>query len=274
MFTNNLQFNAASPIGIFDSGVGGLTVAKALIEQLPKESIVYYGDTAHFPYGEQSANAIQKFSLKIVDFLLEKNCKLILIACSSASAAAYDTLKQYIGDRALLVNVIDPFITYLQNNYSSKRVGLIGTKQTVGSKTYQRKVAENSIDIELRVLATPLLAPAIEEGFIDHEIADAILREYLAKDVLQDIEALILACTHYPLIKHKIINYYRGQIEVIDPAPIVAAQVRRLLEENNLLNKNSPSSKLFYVSYFTENFAARSRVFFGDDIDLLLVSDL
>jgi glutamate racemase len=128
------------PIGIFDSGIGGLTIAKAVAGQLPEESIIYFGDTAHLPYGDKSAQTIQGYTKKIVDFLLASNVKLILIACNSASAAAYEMLKNYIGDRAILLNVIDPVVDYLGANYATKRVGLIGTKLTVQSEVYHKRL--------------------------------------------------------------------------------------------------------------------------------------
>jgi glutamate racemase len=120
----------SAPIGIFDSGIGGLTLAHAITELMPQENIIYFGDTAHLPYGDKSATAIQAYSVKICNLLLEKNCKLILIACNSASAAAYDLVKAYVGTKAKVVNVIDPVISYLDQNWENKTLGLIGTKQT------------------------------------------------------------------------------------------------------------------------------------------------
>lgn len=262
--------DATLPIGVFDSGVGGLTVAKAIIEQLPQEAIIYFGDTAHFPYGNQSVAAIQNHVLKIVDFLLAKHCKLILIACNSASAAAYKLCKEYVGTRAIVVNVIDPFVEVLPKLFRDKKLGLIGTRQTVESQVYQSKICQMAGDIELHALATPLLAPAIEEGYIDHKIIDALLEEYLSRPELLDIEVLILACTHYPLLKEKIFAFYQGRVAVVDPAPVVASAVRMLLQESNLLSSGAPNYKHFYVSSMSEIFAARSKIFFGENISLEL----
>src|SRR3989338_2950081 len=135
------------PIGIFDSGIGGLTVAQSLVNHLPKENIIYFGDTAHLPYGDKSTAAIQAYAIKIAHMLLQQECKLILIACNSASAAAYELVKEYIGSKAIVMNVIDPTIKLLKNNYAHKKVGLIGTRQTVNSHIYKKKLDDLNADI-------------------------------------------------------------------------------------------------------------------------------
>ncbi len=162
MHMNN---NPAAPIGIFDSGIGGLTVAKAIRNLLPEENIIYFGDTAHLPYGDKSEAAIQAYSIKIADILLKKGCKVIVIACNSASSASYELLKEYVRKDAHIINVIDPMVDFITENYSGKRIGLIGTKRTVQSGIYTRKIEESNHSILLESLATPLLAPMIEEGF-------------------------------------------------------------------------------------------------------------
>lgn len=260
---------ANQPIGIFDSGIGGLTVAKAVVEQLPGESIIYFGDTAHLPYGDKSAKTIQSYANRIVDFLLEHKVKLILIACNSASAAAYDLLKDYVGDRAILLNVIDPVVDFLGINCRDKCVGLIGTKLTVSSQSYQQKIAKLAKQIDLRALPTPLLVPIIEEGFFEHELIDLALAEYLAHSTLQDIDALILGCTHYSIIKKNITNFYKNKIEIIDAAKIVASFVKTKLTSKDLLSSAKPAHH-FYVSDYTESFAKGARLFFGEDIKVEL----
>ena len=145
------------PIGIFDSGTGGLTVAHAVKQLLPNEQLVYFGDSAHLPYGDKSAATIQAYAIKICDILLQHQCKVILIACNSASAAAYDLIKAYVGSKALVLNVIDPVIDYLKAFFSDKKVGLIGTKQTVGSGVYDRKTAALNNRIRFFVLSHPFV---------------------------------------------------------------------------------------------------------------------
>jgi glutamate racemase len=180
------NFSPASPIGIFDSGIGGLTVAKAVVEKLPQESIIYFGDTLHLPYGDKSKETITTYVLRIVDLLLLQKCKLILIACGSASAAAYEEVKKHVGSKALVLNVIDPMIDFLDKNYRNKRVGLIATKQTVESRVYNDKIKLlNGANIDFTSMATPLLVPIIEEGFAEHEIVDLVLKEYFSAPELQ-----------------------------------------------------------------------------------------
>lgn len=259
------------PIGIFDSGIGGLTVAQALVNYLPKENIIYFGDTAHLPYGDKSTAAIQAYAVKIAHMLLQQECKLILIACNSASAAAYELVKEYIGSKSIVMNVIDPTIKLLKEKFANKNVGLIGTRQTVNSHIYKKKIDDLNLDIQLTSHATNLLASAIEE-FGDHDILDALLQVYLSQDELQHIDALVLACTHYPVIKEKILQHYvkshHNSVEIIDSSDIVAQAVKKKLEKFNLLNENGESKKLFYVSDYTESFAANAKLFFGDEIIL------
>jgi glutamate racemase len=261
----------SQPIGIFDSGIGGLTVVQSLVHQLPKENIIYFGDTAHMPYGDKSAAAIQAYAIKIAHMLLQQECKLILIACNSASAVAYELVKEYIGSKAIVMNVIDPMVRQLQEKYTSKRIGLIGTRQTVNSHIYKKKIDDLNLDIQLSSRATNLLASAIEE-FGNHDVIDSLLLVYLSQPELQNIDALVLACTHYPVIKEKIYGHYlnanKKNIEIIDSSDVVAQAVKKKLEKNNLLNANGSSKKLFYVSDYTESFANNAKLFFGNDIVL------
>lgn len=258
---------ASQPIGIFDSGIGGLTVAHAIVKYLPKENIIYFGDTAHLPYGDKSTAAIQAYAIKISTLLLQQNCKLILIACNSASAAAYELVKEFIAEKAIVMNVIDPVVGLLKDKYATKRIGLIGTRQTVNSHIYKKKIDELNSGIVLSSYATNLLASAIEE-FGNHAVIDGLLKEYLAHPDLQNIDALLLACTHYPIIKERILLQYKKPIEIIDASDIVAQSVKRRLQQNNLLNDNGTSTKHFYVSDYTDSFAENAKLFFDEDIIL------
>jgi len=260
-----LTLKSNHPIGIFDSGIGGLTVAKALVDVLPNESIVYFGDTAHLPYGDKSIRTIQGYTKRIANFLLDQDVKLILIACNSASAAAYEMLQEYIGSRALLVNVVDPVVGFLSKNYVGRRIGLIGTKLTVGSSVYRDRLSKLNSQIDLCALATPLLVPIIEEGLFAHKLMDVTLAEYLSNPVLQDIEALVLGCTHYPVIKKNISDFYQNRIDIIDAAKIAAVEVRSILDAKKLLATSS-SVRHFYVSDYTENFVRMTKMFFGGEV--------
>lgn len=259
---------SAQPIGVFDSGIGGLTVAHAIRELLPNENMIYFGDTAHLPYGDKSEAAIQAYSIRIADILLKKGCKVIVIACNSASSAAYELLREYVRKDTHIINVIDPMVDYVLQHFEGHDIGLIGTKRTVQSGVYARKIEEGNKNIRLHSLATPLLAPMIEEGFFNNQISQEIIAQYLTDVKLADIKALILACTHYPLIISEIDTYYHGEMTVLDSSAIVARALRQYLISENLLNDVRRPERLFLVSDYTESFAAAARMFFHDEVQL------
>ncbi|WP_089683566.1 glutamate racemase [Catalinimonas alkaloidigena] len=256
------------PLGIFDSGIGGLTVAHAVTRLLPSESIIYFGDTAHLPYGDKSTAAIQAYSIKICDLLLQQGAKVILIACNSASVSAYDLVREYVGSRAKVLNVIDPVVHYIGENYANRTVGLIGTRRTVSSGVYRQKIKALRRNITLKSLATPLLVPMIEEGFVHNRLSQYILDMYLTHKQLESVEALILGCTHYPLIRPEVEAYYGDRLEVIDSSEMVARALYQLLEEHHLLNQSGEGTKRFLVSDFTRTFQSQTRLFFGEKVEL------
>lgn len=256
------------PVGVYDSGIGGLTVAQAIRKMMPNENLIYFGDTAHFPYGDKSTAAIQSYAVKICDMLLKHNVKVIVIACNSASSAAYQLVREYVGTKAKVINVIDPAVAYVGEHYAGKNIGLIGTKKTVGSNVYQKKIDKLNKGIQLKSLATPLLAPMIEEGFFNNNISEQIIHNYLEDPGLQDIEALILGCTHYPLIKAQIEAYYQGKVQVIDSSDVVALALKRYLETQNLLRTEGPLHDKFYVSDYTRSFAESTQIFFREQVNL------
>jgi glutamate racemase len=263
---------AARPIGIFDSGIGGLTVARAVAQRLPHERLVYFGDTAHLPYGEKSTAAIQAYSVKICDVLLRQHCKLILIACNSASAAAYELVREYVGSKAVVVGMIDPVVAHVGQHYAGRPVGLIGTKQTVGSNIYRKKIDQLDLGVDLHALATPLLVPMIEEGFFEGRVSEEIIRAYLDHPALHGIEALLLACTHFPLIRPQMEAHYQGRVAVVDPSDVVAATVAEALAARQLLANpaamGAGPAHHFYVSDFTRSFEESTRLFFGQEVQL------
>jgi glutamate racemase len=258
----------SQPLGIFDSGIGGLTVAHAIRQILPDENLIYFGDTAHLPYGDKSEAAIQAYSVKIADVLLKKGCKVIVIACNSASSAAYELLKEYVRKDAHIINVIDPMVDLVVNQYEGKSIGLIGTRRTVQSDIYSRKIAEANKNIAVHSLATPLLAPMIEEGFFNNQISHEIIAQYLSAPELENIDALILACTHYPLIKKEINDHYNGGIPVLDSSEVVARALHDHLTQNGLLNSHSAPLRQFFVSDYTPSFEASTRLFFKELVHL------
>lgn len=271
----------SSPIGLFDSGVGGLTVAHALHTILPNEDLIYYGDTAHLPYGDKSKETIVQYSLGIADFMLKQKCKVILIACNSASANAFEEVKEHVGKKAVVMNVIDPVVEFVcqpekvhpsdEPTITSKSIGIIGTKATIDSETYEKKIlarATKSRKIQVSSLATPLFVPMIEEGFVFDDISNAIIRSYLSRREMVAIDSLILGCTHYPIIRNQISRFLDFKVQVHDTAKIVANAVREFLTENDLLNTQVTGKNQFYVSDHTPYFEVIANMFFNEKIHL------
>lgn len=260
---------ASQPIGIFDSGIGGLTVAKAIKDKLPHEKLIYFGDTAHLPYGDKSPDSIKYYSIRIAQFLLDNHCKMIVIACNTASALAYEAVKDFVGKRALVVDVINPVAEKISKEKSLKKIGVIATKGTIKSGIHASKIQSANSKQEVYGLATPLLVPMIEEGFFNNKISRSIINAYLSRPKIKNIDALILGCTHFPLIKAEIEEFYNHSIPLIDSADVVAEQVQHLLKKNNILN---PSKKVpvhrFYVSDYTDAFEKSTRFFFNETIGL------
>jgi len=220
------------------------------------------------PYGDKSAAAIQSYTVKICDLLIKQQCKVILIACNSASSAAYQLAKEYVGSKAKVINVIDPVISYLGGKFENKTIGLIGTKRTVRSNVYQKKLDKLNKNIQLRSLATPLLAPMIEEGYFNNTISEHIIQSYISDQSLIGIEALVLGCTHYPLIKNQINDFYKGKIEVIDSSHIVASHLKTYLDKNDLHRVSETTFNKFFVSDYTHSFAEATRIFFNEEVNL------
>ena len=261
-----MSIESGQPIGIFDSGVGGLTVANAIRQILPNENLIYFGDTAHLPYGDKSSETITYYSRRITEYLLSQGCKTIVIACNSASAVAYESIVELVNNRAIVVDVINPVIDFVIKGQSIKKIGIIGTKATINSGTYIKKIKELNDKIKIASLSTPLLVPMIEEGFIFDDISNAIIRSYLSKDELKDIDALILGCTHYPIIKNQISKFYNFKVEVIDSSKIVAGYLRDILKEKSLLNGSNETNNKFLISDYTDFFKGISKLFFEEEI--------
>ncbi|WP_027377365.1 glutamate racemase [Kaistella palustris] len=264
------HLSAAQPIGIFDSGVGGLTVAKEIKKLLPHEDLIYFGDTKHLPYGDKSREAIVGYSTRITNFLLEKNCKAVVIACNTATANALKEVLELVAERVPVIDVINPVaekVSYeIHNN-----VGVIATKATVNSGLYKKSIRKHNKFIKVDELATPLLVPAIEEGFKNHPITHAIIYNYLSHSKLRNIETLILGCTHYPLLLDEIKQFYGNRVRVIDSPTIVANQLKIILEKHHLLHSGNPQPVYqFFLSDITKNFEKISKKFFGKSIDLEL----
>jgi glutamate racemase len=260
--------NNSKPIGVFDSGVGGLTVANAIRQLLPNERLIYFGDTAHLPYGDKSKETIIGYSSRITQYLLEQQCKVVVVACNTASANAYDAIIKEAGSDALVVDVINPVVEYVTSKKKYKHVGVIGTKGTINSGTYVSKIIARNPHISVASLATPMLVPMIEEGFIFDDISNAIIRSYLSKPDFEHIDSLILGCTHYPIIKNQINKFFNFNVDVIDSSKIVANHLRNLLTEKDELNNDPNPRHRFLVSDFTDYFQVISKLFFEEVIEL------
>lgn len=256
------------PLGIFDSGIGGLTVANAIHELMPNETLVYFGDTAHLPYGDKSPESIRKWSVAISDFLLTHQCKAIIIACNSISSVAFETVKKHVGQQSLVINVIDPVVDYVCAQPTARHIGIIGTKATIKSEVYTQKIKAIAKKSTVSSLATPLLAPMIEEGFFNNKISKTIIHDYLGRPKLKNIDSLILGCTHYPLIRPEIEQFYKGSVNIFDSARIVAHHVQWVLDEHQLLHKGKAGKHRFFVSDYTRSFEQSTKIFFKGKIKL------
>ena len=224
----------SQPIGIFDSGIGGLTVARTLGELLPDEQLIYFGDTAHMPYGDKSAEEIVTYCRKIVEFLLSKQVKLIVIACNSASSVAAGILRREYWQQIEIMGVIRPVIRAVLAKKIT-RLGIIGTRATVESNIYPGIFAEYGEPVQIYQKATPLLAPMIESGQQESKAMTKVLNEYLSDARFADDEAILLACTHYPLIKEQVDRFFEGKKMILDNATPLAEALKDYLGEKNLL---------------------------------------
>jgi glutamate racemase len=261
---------AKQAIGIFDSGIGGLTVAKAITSLMPNESIIYFGDTEHMPYGGKSMEHIRDYSLHIASFLASKQVKMIVIACNSASSVAYYPLCEQYGNSLPIVSVINPVAELIASKAYTK-VGIIGTKPTVKSGAYEQEIHQLNNSIKVASVATPLLAPMIEEGFYNNNISQTIINNYLSNHRLKGIQALVLACTHYPLIRKEVQKFYQKQIDIIDPAQQAALKVQQLLKNAKLLHKGAKKPDQFYVSEYTDSFEKSTKLFYQQSVAIQAV---
>lgn len=259
------------PIGVFDSGIGGLTIARAIHDLLPEESILYFGDTAHLPYGEKSPELIQRYSSRIARHLVDSGCKAIVVACNSASCNALQAIISEVGTNIPVIDMVTPVVKTLSHNCAkSCRVGLIGTRATISSGIYNRCFEELSTNADLISKATPLLASAIEEGFFNDTIPQAVLDAYFSDGIFNNIDSMILGCTHYPLIKDAVQNLLPNGVKVIDSPSIVAEELKSVLTEigEKVKESNQKEEHHFQVSDLTQNFEFSARHFFGDDLKL------
>ena len=239
-------------IGIFDSGIGGLTVFKALKKILPNEQLIYFGDTARIPYGTKSKKLVQQYAVEITAFLLNKNVKMIVIACNTASAMAIDLLEQCLD--IPIVGVVIPGAAGSVRETNKNRIGVIGTTATINSNAYAKVIKEQNPEIEVFSAACPLLVPIVEEGMLSGEITNLILKSYLEDIIRHEVDTLILGCTHYPLLHNSIRSVVGEGIKLIDSGRETAQAVQKVLLESKITNSGEKNDDQFYVSDIPQKF--------------------
>lgn len=253
-------------IGIFDSGIGGLTVLKELRANLPKEQLIYFGDTARIPYGTKSEKLVQQYALEDAAFLVQHKVKMIVVACNTASAMAIDLLKERLD--IPVVGVVLPGSVGAIRDTKNNSIGVIGTSATINSNAYARAVKENAKqNVEVFSQACPLLVPLVEEGWLAGRVAELVLENYL-KDILKNnIDTLILGCTHYPLLRGAIQQVVGPNIKLVDSGSETARFVEEILRQNNLQNKGSKKADdLFFVSDIPQKFEEIGSRFLGETL--------
>jgi len=259
---------ANQAIGVFDSGIGGLTVANAIKESLPNEKIIYFGDTQHLPYGTKSQKNLVFFAERIVKFLMAKNCKVIVVACNTASALALPKINKLASNQCKVFNVIDPVVEYIKTNKNIQKLGIIGTTGTILSRVYQKKINSVREDLNTVALPTPLLATLIEENKLDLS-GQNIIKSYLSNPIFNSIDSLILGCTHYPLIEPIINKFYKSQVNLINSAEYVSMAINKFLKREQLQsNLSSIPNHEFYISDYTKSFQEKTHFFFKSSIIL------
>ncbi|PIP13625.1 MAG: glutamate racemase [bacterium (Candidatus Stahlbacteria) CG23_combo_of_CG06-09_8_20_14_all_34_7] len=243
----------SKPIGIFDSGVGGLTVLNEVVKHLPNENIIYFGDTARVPYGSKSVETIKKFAIQDSKFLISMKVKMIVVACNTVSSNAMNILHESFD--IPFVDVLLPNAMYASQITRKKRIGVIGTAATIESGAYSKIINKFNKTHKVFSLATPLLVPLAEEGLIDNKATNIILEDYLSNLKEYDIDTLILGCTHYPLFEKRIKEIVGKDIQVVNSARQTARTVKSMLEDMGILNlENKKGDVRFYLSDIPRNF--------------------
>ena len=252
---NSGKLKASGPIGIFDSGVGGLTVAREIMRQLPNERIVYFGDTARVPYGSKSRDTVLRYSRQIIRFLRTREVKAIVIACNTATALALDTVAAE--SDIPIIGVIHAGAKTAVESTRNGRIGVIGTEATIGSGIYTEVMKKMKPGIQVFGKSCPLFVPLVEEGFKEHVVTEEVIEYYLESMRHTQIDAMILGCTHYPLLRSKIRDYLGEEIKIVNPAYETAMDLKKLLYEKEMANDGTDAQHSvysFYVSDAAEKF--------------------
>lgn len=265
----NIKTNRA--IGVFDSGIGGLTVVRSLMERLPFENIIYFGDTARVPYGIKSVETINRYAAQITEFLIKKDVKLLIVACNTMAAVAHQTITGL--SPVPVLEVIDASARMAIQNTRNKSIGVIGTPATINSNAYARAIHRLDKDAKVFSQTCPLFVPLVEEGWFDHQATRLIAQEYLKPVIAEQVDTLVLGCTHYPLLKPLLQDIMGKSVTLIDSAEAMADIAADLIDQQNVSNKNdSPPEYLFCVSDLPYRFQTIGERFLGrtlSHIDLI-----
>ncbi len=262
---------AERPIGVFDSGIGGLTVVRALRRRLPAEEIVYFGDTARVPYGTKSPETVIRYSRECFSFLARRGIKMLVVACNTASAIALPELRASL--RLPMLGVIEPGVSAALAATSSRRIGVVGTAATVDSGAYERCLRKADPTITVIQRACPLFVPLAEEAWVEGEIPRLVAHEYLQPVVAAGIDTLILGCTHYPLLRNVIAQVAGSGIRLVDSAEETAGATVRLLERLGLARAGSAAACRFFVTDTARRFTTIGSAFLGEPLGEVTVVD-
>jgi glutamate racemase len=259
----NKTIKTSQPIGVFDSGLGGLTILKALQTKLPNEQFIYYGDTAHLPYGDKSEEALISYVTSITRFLKTKECKMIVVACNSATTVIKKASDlPYTQDQ--IVEVISPIVNLIATQAKYQRIGIIGTRKTINSGMFNEALAIRNPKLVITARATPLLVPLIEDGFMDEKVLFPIFDSYFEN--FKNCELLIPACTHYPMIYKQIENYFNNGLKVLHTPKIIAEAVADYLQTQDLSNTATKLPDEYHLSDLTDEFLREAELFLGKKV--------
>jgi glutamate racemase len=256
---------SGAAIGIFDSGIGGLTVLQEITALLPHEHLIYLGDTGRYPYGTKSADTVRRYSLENAAFLAEKGIKLLVVACNTSSAVALDSLRAQLD--VPVVGVIEPGAAAAVKCTHNRKVGVIATEATIASGAYTRALKRLGPDLEIYTRACPLFVPLAEEGWVDNAVAQSTAALYLTSLKRSGIDTLVLGCTHYPLLAEVIADVMGPKVTLVDSARTTAVAVRETLARDGLTRRSGPSSVSFFVTDATDRFAKVASRFTGLKVD-------
>src|ERR687892_343829 len=257
--------SSESAIGLFDSGIGGLTVLQKIIEVLPKENTIYLGDTARAPYGTKSVETVLRFSFENSEFLVERDVKLVVVACNTSTAIALDLLKSSL--EVPVIGVIEPGVKKALEKSRNRKIGVIGTEATIQSGAYTRALRAKDVKVEVYSRSCPLFVPLVEEGWTDNDVVEMTVKAYLGSLKQSGIDTLILGCTHYPLLKKAIRKFMGSGVRMVDSAEETAKEVESMLRKRAIARRTGKGSHSFFVTDAPDRFIKVGQRFLGEKVE-------